>query len=153
MADIIRANLPPINVPIIDPATRLMNEGWYKFLEDIWRRTGGEIDAVATAANQSAQNSEDIVEVRAYQVTAGSGLLGGGPISEGVSLSAKSDDDWTFSTGAGDKTTPYSVPAAFTVSNPPTQGEVQAIGAALVALSARYVALEAALAANEAIKS
>lgn len=154
----VAVTLPRIDQPLFDRASGLVTEPWYRYFESTRNRIGGDTDLVdgtkvaASVADDKAQEAnEDVADLRTNEVVAGNGLEGGGAIGDGVRIDAKQDDGWVPSTGAGDKTTPYAVPAPFTVSNPPTQAEVQAIATALLALSARYVALEAALLANESL--
>lgn len=54
------------------------------------------------------------------------------------------DTGWTAATGASAKGA-YAVYGGTIISNPPTQAQVQAVDAAVVAASKRIVALEAAL--------
>lgn len=150
--------LPPINQPLFDRATGLVTDPWYRYFESSLNRTGGDVDLVdgtkvaASVADDKAQEAnEDVADLRTNEVVAGNGLEGGGAIGDGVRIDAKQDEGWTPSTGVGDKVTAYATPLPFTVSNPPTQAEVEAIGTALLALSERYVALELALLANESI--
>lgn len=152
--------IPPINQPVFDRATMLMTEPWYRFLETLRDRTGGDVDAVeganvsaAQAGASAAQANDDVADLRTNMVIAGRGLEGGGAIGDGVRIDALQDDGWVASTGTGDKASPFAPYPAVTASATYDQVQVQALMNALRALSLRYVALEAAMFANESLTS
>lgn len=47
----VEVSLPPINQPIIDRATGLVTEPWYRYFETIRNRTGGDVDLVEGASS------------------------------------------------------------------------------------------------------
>lgn len=154
----VQVYLPRMDLPVVDPKTGMVNQEWYTFFETLRDRTGGDEDAVdgasttAAEAGQAAENAnQGVEEVKAFEVQAGRGLEGGGPIDGGVTLSVKYDGGWVWSTGALDKTTPYAsyVPVVGAVTYDPNQ--VTALSSALADLSKRYVALEQAMRNTEAL--
>jgi len=161
----VEVTLPPINQPLFDKATGLVTEPWYRYFESSRNRSGGDTDLVdgtkvaasvadekAVDADGKAQAAQDDLDgLKENEIVAGIGLEGGGQIGGGITIDALQQVGWIASTGAGDPVTPYALPGAFTVSNPPTQAEVQAIAAAHIALAARYIALEQAMFLNESI--
>jgi len=161
----VEVTLPPISLPVIDKTTGLINEPWYRFFESARNRSGGDVDLVdgtkvaasvaddkAVTADDKAQAAQDDLDaVKENEVVAGIGLEGGGQIGGGITIDALQQVGWVPSTGGGDPVTPYALPGAFTVSNPPTQAEVQALATAHIALAARYIALEESMFLNESI--
>ena len=161
----VEVTLPPINQPMFDKVTGLVTDPWYRYFESARNRSGGDVDLVdgskvaASVADDKAVTADekavvaqtDIDGVKLNEITAGIGLEGGGVIGGDILIDALQQTGWVMSTGTGDAVTPYATPASFTVSNPPTQAEVQAIATALIALAKRYVALERAIRDNEGI--
>ena len=145
--------IPPINQPVFDRTSMLMTEPWYRFLETLRDRTGGDVDAVEGANQSASQANDDVADLRANAIIAGRGLEGGGASGDGVRIDALQDDGWTASTGAGDKASPFAPYPVVTASATYDPVQVQDLMAALRALSLRYVALEAAMFANESITS
>lgn len=144
--------LPPIDQPLFDRASGFITEPWYRFFETLRDRSGGDIDAVdankvatSQVGDKVDETNEQVAQLKENEVIAGRGLEGGGTLAAGVRIDAKQQAGWVLSTGAGDRVTPYVQYAS------PAQAELQAVSVALAALSARYVALEAAVYANEGI--
>ena len=159
------ATIPPISQPVFDRQTGLMTDPWYRFLESMRNRTGGDVDLVdgtkvaASVADDKAVSAdekavaaqEDLDGLKENEVEAGIGLEGGGQIGGGIRIDALQQVGWVQSTGAGDYTTPYAQYTAGTANAAYVQADFQAVMDALAALSARYVALEAAMFLNEGL--
>lgn len=161
----VEVTLPPINQPVFDKATGLVTDPWYRYFEAARNRSGGDVDQVdgskvaASVADDKAVTADgkamgaqaDVDALSDNGITAGIGLEGGGAIGGDITIDALQQTGWVISTGTGDPVTPYAPYSAPVISNPPTQAEVQGVADALEALSARYVALEQSIAANEGI--
>lgn len=151
MVSPVTVTLPRITDPVVDPKTGMVNEGWYRYFETLLARTGGDVDAIEGAATGIAETQEQVAQLQENTITAGRGLEGGGLITDGVELRTKQDGGWVASTGAGNKVTPYVQYVAVAASAAYVQAEATATRTAVAALSARYVALEKALIATEAL--
>lgn len=154
----VTVTLPRIDIPLIDRSTGFVTEPWYRFLESMHSRTGGDADlvdgtkvAASVADDKAVDAKEDVASLRGNTVVAGNGLTGGGEIGQGVQIDALKNEGWTPSSGAGDKSTAYAQYVAATAAATYNQAAFQAVIDELAKLSARYVALEAALFANEAL--
>lgn len=149
----VRVSIPPITQPVIDKSTGFISEPWYMFLDQLRNRTGGDVDNIDSAGSTAQEAKDEAQKAAEYEIVAGVGLEGGGKISEGVTIDAKQQSGWVASTGTGDRTTPYAKYVPATIGAVYSQTEIQGVVNALAALSARYVALEAAVFANEGIKA
>lgn len=150
--------LPRADLPVVDPKTGEINMEWYAFFEALRDRTGGDDDAVDGAGKSAAQANDGVKQVnqdvevlKEGEIVAGRGLEGGGTVGEGARIDAKSDDGWVFSTGTGDKSTPYSPPSTMTGNATYDPSQITTISSELSNLSKRYVAMEQALRSTEAL--
>lgn len=153
----IKSSLPAINVPISETETGLPTTVFYRFIETLFKRTGGvNGDRTASVEVRLTQAEDDIDALdvakadKSVTITAGNGLTGDHNLSSGFTIDAVQNTGWTTGTGTENKGA-YATYTAPTISNPPTQIEVQALADALQAATRRILALEAALRSNGAI--
>jgi hypothetical protein len=141
----VAVSLPSIDTPMIDRRTGMMTDEWYRWFEDMQRRTGGDIDAINASADQiTLKANKDIT------INVGHGLEGGGDLNNNVEIAAKQDAGWTAGTGVGNKGA-YAEYTGQTTSVGYVQAEAQATDDAVKAVSARLTSIEGALRNNEAI--
>lgn len=156
----IAVSLPGITIPVVEKDTRYFTGQWYKFVETIYRRVGGEQgDNVAALSADIITLDTEIGEInatlltkadKATTATAGNGLTGGGTLGADFTFDAKQNTGWTTGTGTGNKGS-YSTYAGQTVSLVYVAAEAQATDDAVKANSQRLFAIEQALRLNGAI--
>lgn len=147
----VAVSLPPINIPYVDKDTFKPTDQFYRWVETIHNRTGGDsgdrFEGTEEAVNELASGKAD----KTLTVTLGFGISGtSADLSANFTIGVLQDAGWTFATGTADKGA-YATYTAPVISATYTQAEVQALADALQAATRRIKALEDALRLNEAI--
>lgn len=159
LADIPQARVGPIN------ADGTWNMGWYNFFASLRQRTGGPIDQVhATADDVDSVAGADVLlrtetavlpAARVVTDTAAitwdwtldgvvtavfTGVIDVDLVRDGKAVLKAQKAGWAPWSGTDDRAT-HATYTAPTISNPPTQAEVQALAAALQNVSRGFKAL------------
>lgn len=147
----VQSNIPSITVPVVEPTTGVASSQFYRFFETIFNRTGGINGDRNASIEVRVLDLEDGKADKTLTITLGNGIAGTSvDLEDDFTIDALKDTGWTAGTGTANKGV-YAAYSAATISNPPTQVEVQALADALQAATRRIVSLETALRNNGAI--
>ena len=140
------ANLPLLPPsPIVDPATGAPNAQLQQFWQQFANGITANIDAAAAAQSDA---SGALAVANAAQATADSKL--DQATADGLYVSQGAPATWGTPTGVFDRTT-FVAYIAPTISNPPTQAEVQGVANALQSHSQHLAALISDLRGNNTL--
>lgn len=165
MVALFAQGFPSSSAPLVDEEKRI-TPFWQYLLQDLWGRTGGgegissaEVQVEAAGALSAATGAQSTANTAISNAGAaqGTATAAQGTANSALALASTALQSgsavvgWVDPTGAGSRAT-FSMNFSQTVSNPPTQAEVQAIVAQLVLVQKHLGQLELDLLVVGAIK-